>query len=83
MSSIHLDSPTIPKARLGTQGPMVPRIGLGLMGMSVFYGAGGSDEARFEVLDRALAIGETFWDSESTCRACRLDAMLIVNLTSR
>ena len=61
------DNQTIPKARLGSQGPMIPRIGLGLMGMSVFYGAGGSDEQRFEVLDRALAIGETFWDSELPC----------------
>jgi hypothetical protein len=35
------------------------------MGMSVFYGAAGSDEDRFKILDRAIEIGETFWDSES------------------
>ena len=32
--------------------------------MSVFYGAQGSDEDRFVVLDRALEVGETFWDSQ-------------------
>jgi hypothetical protein len=58
---------TLPTARLGSQGPLVPRLGLGLMGMSVFYGAAGSDEDRFKILDRAIEIGETFWDSESSC----------------
>ena len=53
-----------PTAQLGSQGPLIPRIGLGLMGMSVFYGAQGSDEDRFVVLDRALEVGETFWDSQ-------------------
>jgi len=33
------------------------------MGLSVYYGATGPDEARFQVLDRALELGETFWDS--------------------
>lgn len=33
------------------------------MGLSAFYGEAESDEARFKVLDRALELGETFWDS--------------------
>jgi aryl-alcohol dehydrogenase-like predicted oxidoreductase len=33
------------------------------MGLSAFYGAPESDEKRFEVLDRAYELGETFWDS--------------------
>ena len=34
-----------------------------LQGLSLFYGAIRPDEERFEVLDRALELGETFWDS--------------------
>jgi aryl-alcohol dehydrogenase-like predicted oxidoreductase len=32
-------------------------------GLSAFYGKVGSDEERFEILDRAYELGETFWDS--------------------
>ncbi|KAH7141937.1 NADP-dependent oxidoreductase domain-containing protein [Dactylonectria macrodidyma] len=38
-------------------------IGLGLMGISAFYGNPPSDEERFKVLDRALELGATNWDS--------------------
>lgn len=48
---------------LGKNGPLVPRLGLGLMGMSHAYGETGSDEERFKVLDRAVELGETFWDT--------------------
>lgn len=48
---------------LGKDGPQVPALGFGLMGLSAFYGAYGSDEERFQVLDRAYELGETFWDS--------------------
>ena len=34
-----------------------------IQGLSAFYGAAKSDEERFKVLDRALELGETFWDS--------------------
>ena len=34
-----------------------------LQGLSVFYGAKKPDEERLKVLDRALELGETFWDS--------------------
>lgn len=33
------------------------------MGLSAFYGQAEPDEVRFKVLDRALELGETFWDS--------------------
>ncbi|XXG96139.1 hypothetical protein Hte_002418 [Hypoxylon texense] len=48
---------------LGKNGPLVPRLGFGLMGMSHAYGETPSDEERFKVLDRALELGETFWDT--------------------
>jgi aryl-alcohol dehydrogenase-like predicted oxidoreductase len=56
--------PRIPTAKLGSNGPAIPRLGFGLMGLSAFYGGYESDEKRFEVLDRAIELGETFWDSE-------------------
>ena len=49
---------------LGRNGPLVPRIGFGHMGMTAAsYGPAPSDEERFAVLDRALEIGATFWDT--------------------
>ncbi|KAI1772273.1 NADP-dependent oxidoreductase domain-containing protein [Hypoxylon cercidicola] len=48
---------------LGKNGPLVARLGLGLMGMSFAYGEIPSDEERFKILDRALELGETFWDT--------------------
>lgn len=33
------------------------------MGLSAFYGKPEPDSERFKVLDRAYALGETFWDS--------------------
>lgn len=47
---------------LGSQGLRVPTIGLGCMGMSDFYGAS-SEADNLAVLDRAAAIGCTFWDT--------------------
>ncbi len=50
------------QVNLGSQGLRVPAIGLGCMGMSDFYGS--SSEARnLGVLERAAAIGCTFWDT--------------------
>ncbi|KAI0851139.1 putative aldo-keto reductase [Daldinia vernicosa] len=49
---------------LGKNGPLVPAIGLGLMGASYsVYGKELDDEERFKLLDRALELGETFWDT--------------------
>lgn len=47
---------------LGTQGLRVPVIGLGCMGMSDFYGAS-SEAQNLRVLDRAVELGCTFWDT--------------------
>ncbi|KAI0018116.1 aldo/keto reductase [Xylariomycetidae sp. FL0641] len=50
--------------QLGKDGPMVPALGFGLMGMShQVYGALPSDEEKFALLDRALELGATFWDT--------------------
>jgi aryl-alcohol dehydrogenase-like predicted oxidoreductase len=47
---------------LGSQGLRVPAIGLGCMGMSDFYGPS-SEAENLRVLDRAVEIGCTFWDT--------------------
>jgi aryl-alcohol dehydrogenase-like predicted oxidoreductase len=47
---------------LGSQGLRVPAIGLGCMAMSDFYGTS-SEAQNLGVLDRAVAIGCTFWDT--------------------
>lgn len=49
--------------QLGKDGPEVDAIGLGLMGLSAFYGTTESDEDRFAVLDLAFESGQTNWDS--------------------
>jgi aryl-alcohol dehydrogenase-like predicted oxidoreductase len=54
---------SIPTRRLGKDGPTVPALGFGLMGLSIAYGTAPSDEERFALLDRAAEIGATFWDT--------------------
>jgi aryl-alcohol dehydrogenase-like predicted oxidoreductase len=54
---------TVPHRTLGKAGPSIPALGLGLMGMSAFYGQAPSDEERFAVLNRAVELGATHWDS--------------------
>src|SRR5687768_17075316 len=50
--------------RLGKDGPMIPAIGFGLMGLSSHsYGPPPDDEERFALLDRAYELGARFWDS--------------------
>ena len=54
----------VPQRRLGEHGPFVSAIGLGQMAMThAVYGPDPSDEERFALLDRALELGVTFWDS--------------------
>ena len=50
------------RVSLGSQGLRVPAIGLGCMGMSDFYGSS-SEASNLAVLDRAVEIGCTFWDT--------------------
>ncbi|HVY37131.1 MAG TPA: aldo/keto reductase [Polyangia bacterium] len=47
---------------LGSRGLRVPAVGLGCMGMSDFYGPS-AEADNLRVLDRAVAIGCTFWDT--------------------
>ena len=56
-------APKIPTAPLGKNGPSIPRLGFGAMGLSQFYGAPKPDEERLAVLDRAFEDGVTFWDT--------------------
>lgn len=49
--------------KLGKNGPSVPPLGFGLMGLCGVYGTPPSDEERFQLLDRAVELGETFWDT--------------------
>jgi aryl-alcohol dehydrogenase-like predicted oxidoreductase len=58
-----MSSHNVPTRKLGKYGPVVPALGLGLMGMGMLYGVPPSDEERFKVLDRALEIGATHWDT--------------------
>jgi aryl-alcohol dehydrogenase-like predicted oxidoreductase len=55
------DLPT--RRPLGKDGPLVPRLGLGLMSNSGNYGSPASDEVRLTFLDEAHKLGETFWDT--------------------
>lgn len=49
--------------QLGKIGPVVPRLGLGLMGLSGVYGLPAPDHERLAFLDEAYKMGETFWDT--------------------
>lgn len=61
---------------LGKNGPLVPSMGFGCMGLSAYYTANPAPDAeRFQVLDRALELGETFWVTSDTCM-CPVDTSL-------
>jgi aryl-alcohol dehydrogenase-like predicted oxidoreductase len=52
------------KITLGTNGPEVSRLGLGLMGMSAFYtGAGQDDAGSISTIHHALELGINFFDT--------------------
>lgn len=54
---------SVPTRQLGKDGPQVTALGIGLMGLSAFYGATESDEERIKFLDHVYASGQRFWDS--------------------
>ncbi|KAK9385175.1 NADP-dependent oxidoreductase domain-containing protein [Lipomyces mesembrius] len=53
----------LPTRQLGKDGPEVTAIGFGAMGISAFYEPKLDDEAAFTILDKALELGCTFWDT--------------------
>src|SRR4051812_47133356 len=57
LHSAHMD-----RVKLGSQGAVVSRMGLGCMGMSEFYGERNDAESSATIL-RALEIGVTFLDT--------------------
>ncbi|KAM0420660.1 hypothetical protein ACHAPT_011576 [Fusarium lateritium] len=62
---------SVPLVPLGKNGPLVPRLGFGLMGLSYgTYGSVPSDEERFALLDHAHEVGSTFWDSADLYGDC-------------
>ncbi|WP_394706120.1 aldo/keto reductase [uncultured Cohaesibacter sp.] len=68
--------------KLGREGLVVPAIGLGCMGMSEFYGE--SDKAQnLKVLDRALELGCSFWDSSDMYGPFTNEALLGKALSGR
>ncbi|KZV84920.1 Aldo/keto reductase [Exidia glandulosa HHB12029] len=64
-ASVHLYIPTmtVPTRTFGKNGPQVSVVGLGLMGMSAYYGPAMPDETAFPLLDKAIELGCTHWDT--------------------
>ncbi|KZV84917.1 Aldo/keto reductase [Exidia glandulosa HHB12029] len=56
---------SLPTRTLGKNGPQVSELGFGLMGMSAFYGPAMPDETAFPLLDRAIELGCTHWDTSN------------------
>lgn len=54
---------TLPTRKLGKNGPEITALGLGLMGLSSFYGAPKPDAERLALLDKAYELGARNWDS--------------------
>jgi aryl-alcohol dehydrogenase-like predicted oxidoreductase len=54
----------VPIRQLGKNGPQISALGFGVMGLSSGYERHTlSDEERFKVLDRAIELGCTYFDS--------------------
>ncbi|KAI9745046.1 MAG: hypothetical protein M1818_001324 [Claussenomyces sp. TS43310] len=53
----------LPTRSMGRNGPQVPALGFGLMGLSSFYGVPTPDEERLKLLDRVYELGCLHWDT--------------------
>ncbi|KAF3402763.1 Aldo-keto reductase yakc [NADP] [Talaromyces pinophilus] len=53
----------IPKRHLGRNGPLINRLGFGLMGLSGIYDIPKPDSVRLALLDSVYEAGEHFWDT--------------------
>ncbi|KAF2006389.1 putative aldo/keto reductase [Amniculicola lignicola CBS 123094] len=58
-----MPSLSIPIRQLGTDGPTVPALGLGLMLLAGAYGEAPGGDERSKFLDRAHEVGSRFWDT--------------------
>ncbi|KAK0631015.1 NADP-dependent oxidoreductase domain-containing protein [Bombardia bombarda] len=59
-----MSSTSVPLTHLGKNGPLIPALGFGLMGLSYeSYGSIPSEEEQFAILDRAYELGSRFWDT--------------------
>jgi aryl-alcohol dehydrogenase-like predicted oxidoreductase len=56
-------SHAVPTRSLGKNGPLVLRMGLGLMPLSGTYSLPGTDDERMAFLDAAYEKGGRFWDT--------------------
>ncbi|THW48620.1 aldo/keto reductase [Aureobasidium pullulans] len=55
---------SVPLRKLGKDGPEIPSMGYGMMGLSQpVYGSVSSEEDKFAILDRAYGLGARHWDS--------------------
>lgn len=54
---------SLPTRQLGKNGPQVTGLGIGLMGLSAFYGPPRPDPERMAFLDACYNAGELNWDS--------------------
>lgn len=58
-----MDTKATKRFPLGKDGPLIPRIGLGCMGMSAYYGCRPSEEESLKLLNRALDLGCSYLDT--------------------
>lgn len=56
---------------LGKNGPLIPQLGLGLMGLThQVYGSNPTEEEQFAFLDRAYELGARNWDTSECAFLC-------------
>jgi aryl-alcohol dehydrogenase-like predicted oxidoreductase len=69
----------MPTRQLGANGPYVPALGFGAMGLSTAYSTPCPDEQRLKLLDRAWEIGLRFWDSADLYGKSRLAHLCLIS----